>query len=292
MDKSGIILVDKKPGLTSFQTIQLTRKNLDIKKAGHTGTLDKFASGLLIAVVGKGTKLSSFFMDLEKNYTALIHLGRQTDTLDPEGTTVKTTDVPELKSIENVLPDFIGEVKQKPPIYSAIHINGTRAYKSARKGLAVEVPERTIRIKQIDILSFNENILEINVICSKGTYVRSLARDIAAAAGSCAFVSGLRRNAIGGFTTEKAVNADDAGISDIIPLQEALLRIPSFSVCTIYDSFTKDISNGLPIQKEWFADSAQIQLSQQENIAIQNEAGHLCAVVKKEGNEFRYIFTI
>lgn len=215
----GIILIAKQSGITSFSSLWQIKNALGTKKIGHTGTLDTFADGLLVALSGKLTRLVSCITDCDKEYLASILFGTETDTLDPDGTPVKTGPLPLYSDLSSVLPYFCGPIMQIPPSFSALHVDGQRASDRIRKGESVEIPARPVTIFSIDILSAfpcdggsladNSRIarLDLRVRCSKGTYIRSLARDIAQAAGSVASLGNLRRTRIGPFSLEDAAGS-------------------------------------------------------------------------------------
>jgi tRNA pseudouridine55 synthase len=200
----GIILLNKPPGQTSFQSLGAVKRRLGTGRVGHTGTLDRFAEGLLVVLSGRMTRLCAYATSLDKEYVAVITFGRATTTLDPEGETTAVGSIPEICSIESVLPEFLGSLSQVPPAFSALHIGGRRAYDAARKGEIVVLPPRPVRIDRIELLGYEPPDATIRVSCSKGTYIRSLARDIAEKLGTHGFVSKLRRVRVGGFRVEDA----------------------------------------------------------------------------------------
>ncbi len=213
-----ILLVDKPSGWTSFDVVAKIRgkrkaafKESGVTptkrqlKVGHAGTLDPFATGLLIILLGDATKRSDEFLKQDKVYEATITLGQISTTGDPEGElTVVSSSKPSDADVQAALQKFIGEVTQTPPIYSAIKINGQRAYKLARKGHDVEIPKRVVTIHTIDLLDYSYPSLKIRTHVSSGTYIRSLAVDIGEALGTGAYCSELRRISIGGMTIESA----------------------------------------------------------------------------------------
>jgi len=196
---SGLILLDKKPGVTSFEALGEVKRALGTGKVGHTGTLDKFASGLLVVLAGRALKLSKWFSHCDKQYTGTIRFGIETDTLDPEGKVIAEAEVPTREKVEQALSQFTGRLMQEPPAFSAIHINGRRASSLARSGKAPEMKKRPVSIYKLELLSWNPPLADIFVHCSSGTYIRSLARDIALAAGSRAHLCALRRTKVAGF---------------------------------------------------------------------------------------------
>ena len=200
--KDGLILLNKKPGITSFDALREIKRALGTGKIGHTGTLDKFAQGLLLVLTGRALKLSRWFSGCDKQYTGKIYFGSQTDTLDPEGVIVAKAPVPPRELVELALLQFIGNIMQSPPEFSAIHINGRRAYEIARSGETPEMKKRPVNIYKLELRSWEPPFAEITVHCSSGTYIRSLARDIALAAGSMAHLLELKRTKIAGFDLE------------------------------------------------------------------------------------------
>ncbi len=204
------ILVKKPVGWTSFDVVNKIKKALQIKKVGHTGTLDPFADGLLILVTGKWTKRAGEFQNLPKTYRGTIVLGQTTDTLDIEGQIIETQEVPPLtlEAISSVLDSFLGESLQIPPSFSALKIGGKRAYQLARKNKAVVLEPRAIQIYEIELLDFNKNELTLQVKCSKGTYIRAMARDIAKALGTVGYLKSLTRTQIGSYYLREAVAVD------------------------------------------------------------------------------------
>ncbi len=195
--KSGIIFIHKQEGITSFRTLDSIKKKLGTKKIGHAGTLDKFASGVLIVLTGRMTKLAGSFSTMNKEYEAVFCFGKQTSTLDPEGDVIKTGGIPDLEEITEKLSAFRGEIMQTPPCYSAVHTAGQRAYQIARSGDVPDLKSRKISIYDFSILGWDPPYLRVHITCSKGTYIRALARDLGTACGSCAYVTSLVRTKIG-----------------------------------------------------------------------------------------------
>ena len=193
---NGILLLDKPLMLSSNHAIQKIKKQFNIRKVGHTGTLDPLATGLLPVCMGQATRISRFLINSDKTYRALIMLGTRTSTGDKEGEIIETcsSDVSTNTAyIDKVLKSFIGEQKQIPPMYSALKHNGERLYKLAQKGLNVSRKARSINIYSIDLISINHDYLEVIIECSKGTYIRTLAEDIAKKLGTVGHIDQLRR---------------------------------------------------------------------------------------------------
>ncbi|MCK9175224.1 MAG: tRNA pseudouridine(55) synthase TruB [Desulforhopalus sp.] len=219
---AGVLCVDKPPGLTSFGAVARVRRILGIKKVGHAGTLDPFATGLLIICVGRSaTRLISQFMAGEKEYLTTLRLGIETETLDPEGAVVCKRSVGELseEQVEDVLATFRGAQLQQPPIYSALKHKGKPLYWYARRGIAVEKEPRRIVISELERISNGfcsdaDPELKLRVRCSKGTYIRVLGADIGETLGCGAYLTALRRTRSGFFGLEKAVTGDDFEAED------------------------------------------------------------------------------
>lgn len=210
-----IILVDKPAGISSFGVVARVRRGLRDEfghkiKVGHTGTLDPFATGLLILLSGKMTKKSNEFLKLDKEYEATVRLGCVSSTGDPEGEITKVNErVPEKSEIEKVVNGFVGKIQQKVPKFSAIKINGRRAYQLARKGEEFETPTREVEIYSIDILGYNYPELRIRCHVSSGTYIRTLGEDIGEKLGTGAYLTALRRTKVGKYDVANAEKLED-----------------------------------------------------------------------------------
>ena len=207
----GALLVDKPAGLTSHDVVDRLRRHLAIKKVGHCGTLDPAATGLLVIVLGRGTKLSDSLMASDKVYGGRIKLGEETSTYDAEGELVTSLPVPPitLDGLNEVATGFVGDLMQKPPMVSAVKVKGVRLYQLARKGLEVEREARLIHIYSFRILSYAEPVAEFRLACTKGTYVRSIAHDLGGKLGCGAHLSSLRRLSSGAFSVTDAAPLDD-----------------------------------------------------------------------------------
>jgi tRNA pseudouridine55 synthase len=203
-------LLNKKAGVTSFGSLIPLKKAFGSGKICHTGTLDKFARGLLVVLAGRAVKLSPWFTGCDKKYRALIRFGEETDTLDPEGTVIASALPPDRAALEAAIPHFCGTIEQAPPLYSAIHVGGRRAHEIARSGKTAEMKKRPVTIHSITLLSFESPCAEIAVHCSAGTYIRSLARDLALSCASRARLGELTRTDVGCFSLSGAVEAPDA----------------------------------------------------------------------------------
>ena len=206
-----IIPVWKPVDWTSFDVVKKIRSQIKPTKVGHAGTLDPFAEGVLMLCTGHFTKKVEYFMDKEKEYFAEIRLGEETDTLDLTGKTVKISNVPKLteNNILEAVKQFIGDIKQVPPMFSALKVNGQPLYKSARKGINVPRKKRTVQIYDINLLSFNENTIRLIVTCGRGTYIRSLAKDIAKQLDTVGHLVSLKRTRIGEYEEKNCIDIND-----------------------------------------------------------------------------------
>lgn len=214
----GLILIDKPENITSFGAVAKIKRIAGEKRVGHTGTLDPMATGVLPVLLGRATALSGLLLEADKRYTAKVKLGVATDTEDITGNIISETEARVTKEqLEGALKHFTGKIMQKPPMYSAIKKDGVRLYKLAREGKNVEVNAREIEVFSIDLISplNDENVFEIDVHASKGTYIRSLARDIGEYLGCGACLTELRRTYTGGFSIENCVPLDTLSVENI-----------------------------------------------------------------------------
>jgi tRNA pseudouridine 55 synthase len=232
--------MNKEPGVTSFRSLSDAKHYFKGEKVGHAGTLDKFAEGLMLVLVGKATKLNPLFSSLDKTYVASVRFGLETDTLDPEGETVKTGPLPTAEEIEAVLPSFLGEQNQIPPLYSALHVDGKRAYQIARSGASVEMKSRKINIYSIKFLSFDGAIAQIELRVSKGTYIRSFARDLGERLGTAASLCALKRTSIGPYTLDDVSSFDTATEKTV----EVLLKMENIRTLDLRPETLKLVRNG------------------------------------------------
>lgn len=214
-DVHGIILLDKPYGVGSNPVLQRVKRLFQARKAGHTGNLDPLATGLLPICLGDATKMSAFLLDADKSYRTVIKLGVKTTTGDAEGAVVVERPVQGIdeQRIAQVLRRFTGEIEQVPPMFSAIKQNGQPLYKLAQRGIEVERKPRQITIYHITLLRFGDGLLEIDVDCSKGTYIRTLAEDIGEALGCGAYVAGLHRTKAGPFEAARMVTFDQLEVA-------------------------------------------------------------------------------
>ena len=215
MQEDSVLLFDKPAGMTSFGVVARVRRVLSQQlgkkaKVGHTGTLDPFATGLMIIVTGKECRNAMSYSKLDKVYEATFRLGQTSSTGDPEGELTQVLDLqPSKEAVEAVLAQFRGEITQRPPIFSAIKINGRRAYDMARKGEAVEIPERQVTVFSLELLDYAYPDVRIRTHVSSGTYIRSLAVDIGAMLGTGAYCAELRRTKVAEYDVLEALNLEE-----------------------------------------------------------------------------------
>lgn len=282
---SGVIVVDKPVGLTSHDVVQIVRRGTGIRRAGHTGTLDPRASGVLVVLIGPAVRLSEFVSAEDKRYQATIRLGSSTDTYDAEGT-ASGPEVPvnvTREQFTELLTHYVGDIEQKPPAYSAIKVQGQRAYDMARRGEEVDLAPRIIHVHSLDLLEWASPEAVVDVHCSSGTYVRSLANDIGAELGVGGHLVGLRRTRSGRFTLRDAVSlrrlreAFEQGTWSqfLIPAAEALADWPSVE---LDEDMLKKIRNGIRIPAKESDKGLARAVSQQ---------GDLVAVIEVNNGEWQ-----
>ncbi|MFZ9193794.1 MAG: tRNA pseudouridine(55) synthase TruB [Burkholderiales bacterium] len=260
-DVNGILLLDKPLGLTSQQAVSKVKWLFSARKAGHTGTLDPRASGLLPIGLGEATKFSQFLLDAEKGYLASLRLGATTNTGDSEGEILQQRPVSvTVDDIARVLPQFIGAQTQTPPMHSALKVAGKPLYSFARAGITIERQPRSIVINKIQVIDYKENILDIQVKCSKGTYIRVLAEDIGEALGCGAHLAALTREIAGGFTLCQAVSFEALEALPLADRMAQLLPIDAFA--TSLDRMSLDpeqarrITTGLAVPQTGVVDGS------------------------------------
>jgi tRNA pseudouridine55 synthase len=237
----GLLIIDKPEGLTSHDVVGCVRRALHTKRVGHTGTLDPFATGVLVLLIGKATRLAQFLDEDEKEYEAVIQFGFETDTGDKTGkpkTENPSVNVADLLELERVLPEFIGEIEQVPPMYSAKKQAGKKLYELARQGKQVERTPITVLIKELELMDEDKirdprSALRIRVVCSAGTYIRTLAEDIGRRLDIGAHLTELRRTRAGKFGLDQSIELDklDATIKPLA-IEEAVSHLPEFVLST------------------------------------------------------------
>lgn len=272
MFDDSVVLIEKPAGETSFETMKKVQRALGVKKAGHCGTLDRFASGLLVVTTGKASRISQFLLESDKSYRAVIALGLDSPSHDPE-TEITEVPVPEgaFDRLENLLQLFEGKQDQLPPVYSALKIKGKRASDRVRAGEEVELKSRPITIYSLRLLSVDteRNLFEVDVVCSKGTYIRSLARDIGARLGTAAILKSLVRTASGSFSLGDALPVSqlsgETGRRCVRTIEEALVNLTSVEVS---EFAVQKIAHGA-------------QFSREEIVSTTMRDSEMCALVHK-----------
>jgi tRNA pseudouridine55 synthase len=253
-DIHGWLVVDKPPGTTSVSVVSAVRRAANAAKAGHGGTLDPLASGVLPVALGEATKTVAYVMDRTKSYRFTVRWGERRDTDDVEGSIVECSDHrPRAGEITALLPRFEGEIEQVPPIYSAVKIEGRRAYALARAAVPVELFPRRVRIVRFRLIGIpDSDHAEFEVESGKGAYMRSLARDLARALGTCGYITALRRTAVGPFTEVNAIPLDKVSslghsgalLEHVLPVEAALADIPAL---TLTEAEARRLQQGQPI---------------------------------------------
>lgn len=247
----GLLLIDKPSGLTSHDVVSRVRRICKTRKVGHAGTLDPLATGVLPVAVGQGTRVLQFLLAADKSYRATLKLGERTETLDSEGEILERLELPDdcEQRLLKVLPDFSGRIEQIPPMYSALKKDGVPLYKLARQGKTVERQARTVEISRLEIVSVSLPEVVIEVDCSKGTYIRTLAQDIGDAVGCGAHLTALRRLRSGPFSIEECVSLDalaeasEEATPGLLSIETALSDYPAV---TLSETSAKTLRFGIP----------------------------------------------
>ena len=243
----GFLLLDKEKGISSNQLVQKVKKSLSLKKVGHLGTLDPMATGLMILAINRGTKFSSYFLESDKSYDASIQLGSSTDTDDAMGNIISSSDIiPNEKDINKSLASFIGQSMQTAPFFSALKHKGKPLYKYAREGEFISKPPREINIFSIENIICEHNKCSFIVHCSKGTYIRSIARDLGDKLNSGGHLSALRRLSQGIFNIKNAMTIENIELNKLITIEEAFSEL---SEIQLDSNQTKFFMNGVKIEE-------------------------------------------
>ena len=250
---NGFLLINKDSGVTSSSVVQAIKKKFQFQKVGHLGTLDPMETGLLILAINRGTKFSSLLLESHKSYAAEVTLGIRTDTDDAEGEQIVSRPITcTNEEAHKILLSFLGNSKQQPPIYSALKVHGKPMYKYAREGLKVEKASRDIEIKTIENISINLPSISFDVSCSKGTYIRSIARDLGELLGCGGHLSALKRLTQQDFLLKDAKKIDEINELDLIPLEKAFNNLDSVN---IPEEQLKKFINGSAIDLGLFEDN-------------------------------------
>jgi tRNA pseudouridine55 synthase len=246
----GILNVNKPPGHTSRDVVDCVERLIRPERAGHAGTLDPLATGVLVICVGRATRLIEYIQRMSKRYRATFLLGRRSETDDVEGEVadIPAAPQPSRAMLDRRLPHFLGEIQQRPPAHSALKIAGRRAYELARRGHTVELASRPVMIHRLAVCRYEYPELELEIECGSGTYVRALGRDLAAALGTGAVMSALVRTAIGGFRLEDAVTLDELTAETLLQrLQPAITAVADLPRLELTEDQWTEIRNGRPI---------------------------------------------
>ncbi|NLD79396.1 MAG: tRNA pseudouridine(55) synthase TruB [Mollicutes bacterium] len=265
---NGIIIIDKEKGVTSRDVVNIASKKLNTKKIGHTGTLDPIATGVLVLCIGKATKISELITSYDKTYLATIKLGIETNTLDITGETIKEREAPLLteKKISEVLDSFLGVTEQEVPSYSAVKIKGKKLYEYARNNIEIELPKRKIEVYNIKLIDYKNNLITFQVKVSKGTYIRSLIKDICLKLKTIGTMSDLRRLTQGDFLIEQAIKIEELDDkTKLISINEALKEIQFEEV---FGEKEAAIKNGKIMEKDFSGDLIKYLNQSGEVIAI------------------------
>ena len=281
---SGFISVNKPSGITTYDIIRIIKKKTGLKKIGHAGTLDPFAEGVVIILLGQMTRLFDYFALLKKTYRGFAEFGKETDTQDITGTVINELPVPDISLIKSNIQYFTGVIKQKPPAYSAVHVNGIRAYELARKGIIPEIKEKNIHIYSLEANNYENNVLDFTVSCSSGTYIRTLASDLAQKCGSAAFLKRLLRISIGGFNIDDAVKPEEISENNIIK-PETGFKILGIPVFYIDNDNSKKIIQGKDLSYILKADDYPAGL-----ISFFTGSGQFLSLIENCESVLKYIF--
>ena len=282
---NGILIIDKPAGITSHDVVSRVRRILKTKRVGHTGTLDPFATGVMVILVGQATRLAQFLDKDEKEYEAIVRFGFETDTGDKTGrqkAKSKRQNTVTKDDVVAVLPDFTGSIMQTPPMYSAKKVDGKKLYEHARKGETIERKAVSVNISQLEILNdLNENSLEsgtwdlgLRIACSAGTYIRALAEDIGRKVGTGAHLAELRRTRAGKFSIDQSLTLDqlerlEDPSSALIYMKEAVSHLPSL---VLSDDRVEKTKNGLSTRID------DVKFNDGEAVQLIDESGHLIAI--------------
>jgi tRNA pseudouridine55 synthase len=284
MSLFGILNVNKPTGCSSRHVVDRIERLVHPAKVGHAGTLDPLATGVLVICVGQATRLISYVQRMPKQYRATFLLGRRSETDDVEGDVTEIADapIPTRSTLDEILPQFFGDIAQIPPAHSAVKIGGRRAYKLARAGKKVELAPRTVTIHRLEILRYDYPELELEIQCGSGTYVRALGRDLATGLGTSAVMCALERTAIGNFYVHDALALDDASATTVgRHLQPALTAVAELPRVALADDQHFEIGHGRPIAK-CIANIGSVANATTEYAAL-DSSGQLIALLHERG---------
>jgi len=280
----GVLLVDKPAGVTSHDIVAVARRALRLRRIGHAGTLDPFATGLLVLLTGRATRLLPYLDDEPKVYDATITFGAATDTDDATGQVTATAALPTEDAVRRAIPALTGPIDQIPPAYSAKQVDGERAYDAARRGAPLALKAAHITVHRWEVRTWREGALDATITCSGGTYIRALARDLGRLAGSAAHLSALRRTRAGVFSLEHAVKVDALQRGDVA-LQPALSAVASLPAAALDDARLARLAHGMSVEADLPAGVARV--------ALTDAAGNLVAIAEPDAGRWhpRVVFT-
>ncbi len=281
----SFVLLNKEAGISSFQAMNQLKKDIGTKRVGHCGTLDPFADGLLLALTGRITKFITYMADMSKVYEAVLRFGEETDTLDPTGKFIcQEQPVPDLETVERASSSFSGDLMQVPPSFSAVHVDGKRAYKLARRGEELSIPAKKVTVYSFEILEYKAPDLYFRVRCSGGTYIRAIARDLAMLCGTRGYLTQLHRTAIGPFK----VQGIEPGKYMLLPAAEGM-SLCGVATQVVPSTEADMLKAGREFTKKF---SAKVAPFIEEGIykALFDEAGDFCAMVGKRRGRLYYEF--
>ena len=281
----SFVLLNKEAGISSFQAMNQLKKDIGDKRVGHCGTLDPFADGLLLALTGRITKFITYMADFDKVYEAVLRFGDETDTLDPTGKLIEQGHlVPDLAAVAKAASSFSGELMQVPPSFSAVHVDGKRAYKLARRGAELSIPAKKVTIYSFEILEYKAPDLYFRVRCSGGTYIRAIARDLAQTCGTRGYLTELHRTAIGPFS----VQGIEPGTYKLLPAAEGM-ALCGVATQVVPQTEAVMLKAGREFTKKF---SAKVAPFIEAGIykALFDESGDFCAMVGKRRGRLYYEF--
>ncbi len=276
---NAVINLDKPRGISSQQAVTKVKRILNLKKAGHAGTLDPIATGVLLVCTGEATKITRFLSDLDKEYIATLKLGEKTDTYDSEGKIIEKHNGFSFRraDIEKAVTGFIGVIEQTPPMYSAVKIDGRPLYKLARRGVTVERTRRTVIVHRIEVTGFESPLVRLKILCSKGTYIRSICNDLGEVLGVGAHIVELRRTRVGDFSIEDSVTLGDINdsVGACVPKATSISSALShLGRLTMTEAELVRARNGLPLR------CRESGILPGEFVRLEESSGNLLAIGK------------
>ena len=286
MSVAGLLNVDKPSGITSRDVVNVVQKIVRPAKAGHAGTLDPLASGVLVVCVGRATRLIEYVQRMPKHYSATFVLGQQSPTDDVEGdvTSLDAPPIPSRAEVGAAIEPFRGKIMQRPPAYSAIRVQGRRAYDLARRGKPPQLEPRPVTIHRLEVVAYDYPKLQLDIQCGSGTYVRALGRDIAERLGTAAVMSALQRTAIGSFTVEQAIALEAISAKHLDDVLLPPVRaVEALSQVRLSERQLEQVGHGRPIRLD-----TQLQEAISDEVVALDTRGNLAAILKPEiGGDWR-----